>query len=231
MNSFSNAKNAIKYYVVALFCLQFSLQISVLSAQTTVDKSLPSPIVWLEGEANKMLVQIDSQRIQLDQNEKSLEDFLYKNALPFWDTKLMARGLGGKQYRKASLSLKNSLEEQWKLTLVRYFLKAFPYYNKQRLRLEKTMNCPARNRCWLGTTVDIAGKKGIDLDFYVRWKKPKSGQSKWQVIDMRVAGVSLLKHKRGETREVLNKQGIDGLINALKIKNSVLSLTALVPGA
>jgi ABC-type transporter MlaC component len=167
----------------------------------------------------------------LDQNEKALEDFLYKNALPFWDTRLMARGLGGKEYRKASATIKQDLEEQWKLTLIRYFLKAFPYYHKQRLELEKTMNCPAKNRCWLRTTIEIAGKQGVELDFYLRWNKPKTGKNKWQVIDMRVAGVSLLKHKRGETRGVLHAQGIDGLIKALKNKNSELSLAAIGPGA
>ncbi len=219
-------KNLNRTFFVILFFAHFSLQ----AADSDSEFQRPTAKIWLETEANKMLSRIDQNKSVLLRNDKALQKFLYDNAIPFWDTRLMAKGLGGLPYRQASNELKSNLEEQWKLTLVRYFLKAFPYYDDQRLVLEDEFNCPSENRCWLKTQIDIAGKKAIDLDFYVRWHKQSSGDKNWQVIDLRVAGVSLLKHKRGETRAILKEKGIVGLIAVLKNKNVELLVSAVEPG-
>ncbi len=225
------------YRISLVFCLSilsvcanssfsFAEQLQPLESQS-IERILPN--IWLETAANKMLSQIDQQRDELERDEIALQKFLYDNAIPFWDTRIMAKGLGGTPYRHASDELKAELEEQWKLTLVRYFLKAIPYYDKQRLVLEDKMDCPSTNRCWLRTRIEIVGRKSVELDFYVRWNKRSAKKQKWQVIDLRVAGVSLLKHKRGETRELLKKEGLKGLISVLKQKNEKVLLTSIEP--
>ncbi len=215
------------YLVLVVIGAHFN---SIIAA--TLENNLrQSPKIWLETEANKMLDRIDQLKPNLNKDEKALQVFLYKNALPFWDTQVMAKGLGGIEFRKANKVMQHKLEEQWKLTLVRYFLKAFPYYQKQRLILNEDVKCSSKNRCWLTTEIEIAGKKAVDLGFYVRWHANKSEAPRWRVVDLRVAGVSLLKHKRGETRAVLKSEGLTGLISVLKNKNTALLLSAINSGA
>jgi len=170
---------------------------------------------WLETTVNDFLDIIDKNRADYDQNPLDLHQMLQEHALIFWDIPLMAKALAGKNWYQADDGLKKQLESEWKRTLIRYFNKAYPYYTNQRLKLENDIRCPAKNRCWLRMNTKIAADKGIDLDFYVK-KKSKKG---WLIIDIRVEGVSMMRHKQAETRMLLEKEGIPGVISALRQKN------------
>ncbi len=172
--------------------------------------------LWLETEINQLLDDVDSKHEKFDSNELNLKNYLIENALIYWDTAKMAKGLAGSHWYKSEKTQKTQLENEWKRTILRYYLRAYSdYYQQQRLSLNEYFNCPGNNRCWLRTQVEISGKKLVELDFYVR-KTKKRG---WQLIDLRVAGVSLFKHKQAEFRQLLNENGINAVIQSLKKKN------------
>lgn len=198
-----------------------------LSGQvTTSAQPQLSAKIWLETEANSLLNVLDSKLEVLKSNPEALEAFFYNKALSFWDSQLMARGLAGRFWYKSSHAMKNNLEVQWKWTLVRYFLKALPLYDGQRLHLNEKMNCPSPRRCWLRTSLKVAGKGAVDVDFYAHLSKKGKSAGQWKLIDLRVAGVSMIRHKKGETRQLLYEKGIAGLITALFNKNKK-ALTSL----
>ncbi len=184
-------------------------------------KSIISPKVWLETETNALLDRMDEQLATFKSNPQKLETFLYDKSMTFWDSAIMARGLAGRYWYKSSQKTKDALQEQWKWTLIRYFLKAFPFYDGQRLHLENKVNCHGPRRCWLRTAIKIAGKGAVNVDLYAHLSKPKSNTNtaQWKLIDIRIAGVSLIKHKKGETRQLLNEKGLSALIAALYKKN------------
>lgn len=193
-----------------LHAQDYSQQVGITSATLGLEAKK-----WLETTVNEFLDNIDKNKADYDKNPQSLQQMLVENALTFWDIPLMAKALAGKRWYQADDELKNQLTSEWKRTLIRYFNKAYPYYTDQRLKLEDDIRCPAKNRCWLRMNTKIAANKGIDLDFYVK----KQHQNGWLVIDIRVEGVSMMQHKQAETRMFLEKEGILGVISALRQKN------------
>ena len=186
------------------------------------EQSIPSPKNWLQQGSNALLDELDQHLDEFKNDQQSLEQFLYQKALPYWDTRLMSKGLAGKYWYKSNPKLRKELQLNWNWTLVRYFVTAFKFYHGQRLDLENRVKCSIETRCWLRTVVSVVGKEDVNIDFYAhltKHRKSKSNQLQWHLIDIRVAGISIIKHKKGETRQILHQKGIQGLISALSNKN------------
>lgn len=184
---------------------------------------IPSPKIWLESTSKSLLDEMDLNLTKYQHDQQALEQFLFNKALKFWDTHLMSKGLAGKFWYKSGPELRKKLELSWKWTMVRYFVTAFEFYDGQRLHLEDRVNCSTRSRCWVKTIIPVVGKGEIDIDFYLHLTKVHNlgaNQLQWHLIDIRVAGISIIKHKKGETRRMLHEQGIAGLISALNKKNN-----------
>jgi phospholipid transport system substrate-binding protein len=182
-------------------------------AGTTV--SVDDPVRWLQGKAQELAAELNAQKAVLDASPQALVAFLESRALPLWETDRMARALLGSYWSKATTEQRKRMKAVWRETLVRYFLRAYPYYHGALPEFEPKADCQTTRRCWVHSHLTVQGHGLVDLDFLLLNHR-KSG---WKVLDVRVAGVSLVAHKKGECLAVANARGLPALLDALASKN------------
>jgi len=204
-----------------------------------------SPKLWLDQQTTATLSTLSAHQQEFDHNPARLLRYIAGIVPQYWDIPRMTRALVGANWRGLSHTKKQTLEHEWSRTLQRYFVRAYPYFSGQSLVLDNSQLCPSPRRCRLRTHVAVAGKGDIKLDFFLHYSwQPniyantnagtKAGAPartrQWRLVDIQVAGVSLMRHKKGESRSVIEKSGIDGLITALKAKNDQVLGAAPVVG-
>jgi len=72
-----------------------------------------------------------------------------------------------------------------------------------------------RNDVTVLTRVVGSQYDGISMNYRLRERK-----GEWKIIDIVVEGVSMLANFRGQFSEVISREGVDGLLNAIRERNA-----------
>jgi phospholipid transport system substrate-binding protein len=197
-------KNAI---LVLMGCLLITT--SVYAAQ--------DPVIMLKNTTSRLLKAIDNNRSTIRSNPKYLEQLIRRIVLPHVNMTVVARSIVGRQHW---LGASNSEKEAFKHELVGYVVRtyasAFSAYKGQEVRLY-----PYRGSLEGKQRVVIHSKvvpdKGQAIN--VSYRLLRQG-NQWQVYDISVDGVSMVRSYRAQFSEILDRKGLSGLTQELKEKQS-----------
>jgi phospholipid transport system substrate-binding protein len=136
------------------------------------------------------------------------------------DLERMARWILGKYWRQTSDSQRREFNEQFRSLLVRTYATAIQSVSLQDIHYLPVRETLSADRAVVRTEVRAAGKPALPIDYLMH---NKSGE--WLVYDVRIEGVSMVTNYRTDFSEQIRTKGMQGLIEALKQKNSRNSVT------
>ena len=196
--------DAVNYrYLIALFVL---IAITFSGAAQATNQEGASKFV--SNLSNQALKTLSASGVPLDEKEIKVRDLLAHN----FDLNLIGRYVLGAAWRKASADERNQYQALFKEFVLRTYSRRFGGYAGQAFTV--TGAKPIGKKDILVST-KIARPSGPPI--LAGWRvREKNGAHK--ILDVVVAGVSMVVTQRSEFRAVVSKQGVGGLIETLRMQ-------------
>ena len=145
-----------------------------------------------------------------------LGGFIDQNVRVHWDASSTTSALIGKEvYQALSVDQEKALVAVVDRTLLRYAVEGFTFYNGQTFNLIDIAISSSGNMGWLKVLMESPIIPDLNLEVLI--KRNKLGI--WKAVDVRFKGITYVAIKKHLYRRLINKKGVDGLIDNLKIKN------------
>ncbi len=136
--------------------------------------------------------------------------------MPHVDVRRMTAAAVGRYWRRASPGQQQSLQEQFKLLLIRTYSGALTQVSDQSIEVQPLRESAGDADVVVKTEIHGRGEP-VELDYRLE----KDGTS-WKIYDLSVLGVWLAENYRNTFAEEISASGIDGLIAMLTQRNHAL---------
>ena len=136
--------------------------------------------------------------------------------MPNVDFLRMTASAAGPAWRKATPEQQKSLQDEFKILLVRTYAGALSQVSDQEVALKPLRASPDDKEVVVRTEIRGRGEP-VQLDYRVQ-KTPGQGAG-WKIYDLNVMGVWLVETYRGQFAQEINAKGMDGLIATLAERN------------
>jgi phospholipid transport system substrate-binding protein len=148
-------------------------------------------------------------------DRKKVVALIDAKVLPHFSFQTMTSSAVGRNWDKATPEQKAQLMEEFKTLLVRTYASAIAAYSSQKFDFRPLRAKPTDTDVTVNVRVLQSGNQAVTIDYDME-KRPTG----WKVWDVRVGGISLVANYRTEFDNLIREGGIDGLIKALRAKNS-----------
>jgi phospholipid transport system substrate-binding protein len=148
-----------------------------------------------QGDISKMIALVDSK------------------VMPYVDFQRMTASAVGRYWRQATPAQQKSLEDAFKILLVRTYSGALSQVQDQTVDVKPMRSAPTDKEVVVRTEVKGRGDP-IQLDY--RLEQTPVG---WKIYDVNVLGVWLVENYRNSFSDQIGTGGIDGLITKLQERN------------
>lgn len=135
-------------------------------------------------------------------------------ALQYFDFDRMTALAVGKAWRQATVGQKVALTAEFRTLLVRTYAAALTAYDNQKISVLPVTTTGAETEVTVQTEIERAGARPIAIDYDL-----EQAGATWKVYDVSIEGISLVVNFRSQFAEAVRREGIDGLIKALRAKN------------
>lgn len=173
------------------------------------------PDTLVKNVTNEVLdIVRNDQEIQSGNQSKTIS-LVENKILPHFNFQEMTRIAMARDWSKANDAQKKALEVEFRTLLVHTYSKALNEYKSQTITFRPFKLKPDSSDARVRTQINQAGAKPITLDYFLQ-----KFNNHWQVYDIEVGGISLVTNYRDFFTSEVRKGGVDGLLAALKTKNS-----------
>jgi phospholipid transport system substrate-binding protein len=148
-----------------------------------------------QGDVSKMIALVDTK------------------VMPYVDFQRMTASAVGRYWRQATPAQQKSLEDAFKILLVRTYSGALSQVQDQTVDVKPMRSAPTDKEVVVRTEVKGRGDP-IQLDY--RLEQTPAG---WKIYDVNVLGVWLVENYRNSFSDQIGAGGIDGLITKLQERN------------
>ncbi len=131
-----------------------------------------------------------------------------------FDVPLITRLVVGRHWRRATDAQKQAFMLVFEEHIVRIYTSQLGVYNDETVAIRNVASRTERDTI-VGTEVMRSSDAPLQLDWLVR---EEAGA--YRVIDIAAEGVSLMTTKRSEFSSVIQRDGLDGLIEKLRLLNA-----------
>ncbi len=169
----------------------------------------------VQNTADTVIKEIAAQQDAVQKDSSVLLGIVKKTLLPHVDSERMSRLVLGRYWRSATAAQKTEFTEQFQQLLVRTYAGPLSKLGNQTIKVTGTKPGPESGELVVESEL-IGGDMGkVPVNYRVA---PVNGQ--WQAFDVVIDGISLINNYRGSFAEVIQRKGLDGLINTLKSQNN-----------
>ncbi|MBK7118643.1 MAG: ABC transporter substrate-binding protein [Comamonadaceae bacterium] len=177
-----------------------------------------APDAWIKRLSTDVLDTIKNDKSLQSGNLPKVIALVDSKIMPNVDFQRMTASAAGPAWRKATPEQQKSLQEEFKILLVRTYAGALSQVSDQEVFLKPLRASPDDKEVVVRT--DIRGRGDpVQLDYRVQ-KTPGQGAG-WKIFDLNVMGVWLVETYRGQFAQEINAKGMDGLIATLAERNKV----------
>lgn len=201
-------------YLLMVITLLFSG--SAFSAE--IDMSNPNKVI--ESVSTKTLARITAEKTRLEADPNYIQVVIEEELIPYFDYKYAAYKVLGAHLRQTTLEQRNEFVEAFRLYLINSYGNILFKYDQQEIQISANTNFENANIVTIPIRIRDNNDQAAQLGFKLR-KNNKSGE--WKVFDVIAEGISMLDTKQSEISELVQREGIDHVINLLKKKNSEFS--------
>ncbi len=191
----------------------------------TGDKPVPPAVQLVEQQTELLLDELSNRKEEFSANPGELVRFAKTVALRHWDIPRTSRLILGPYWRTATTQDRDAFSDEFLRTLLRYVVRAYGYYDEDLIKVVQYDWQAVKRGGWVLSKVQIPGGLKVDVDYRMSYNED---QKSWHLIDIRVEGISLVKVKRSEFRQVIAKHGIQDLIQKMANKNNEVLSSILV---
>ena len=175
-----------------------------------------APDAWIKRLSTDVLDTIKNDKSLQSGNLPKVIALVDCKIMPNVDFQRMTASAAGPAWRKATPEQQKSLQEEFKILLVRTYAGALSQVSDQEVFLKPLRASPDDKEVVVRT--DIRGRGDpVQLDYRVQ-KTPGQGAG-WKIFDLNVMGVWLVETYRGQFAQEINAKGMDGLIATLAERN------------
>ena len=202
--------NSLKKWLISIL----TAMIFMVPASVTVAAEQSDPYVMINEVAMLTFDRIKREKSQIKSNPELLRTVMEEELLPYIDYRFSAFKVLGKYANKVPREKLLEFVSVFREYLITSYAVALGYYDDQQIEFAPAMEFDGRS----DVTVRAVIKDGDRPDIKVAFKVRKDRQSdQWQVYDMVAEGISLLSSKRTEFESILRQDGIDKVIELMRI--------------
>ena len=192
------------------------LVVLTLAAAPLAQGADEAPDAWIKSLSTEVLDTIKADKSLQSGNLPKVVALVDSKIMPNVDFQRMTASAAGPAWRKATPEQQKSLQEEFKILLVRTYAGALSQVSDQEIAL-KPLRAAAEDKEVVVRT-EIRGRgEPVQLDYRLQ-KTPGQGAG-WKIYDLNVMGVWLVETYRGQFAQEINAKGIDGLIASLAERN------------
>ena len=193
------------------------LVVLTLAAAPLAQGADEAPDAWIKRLSTEVLDTIKADKSLQSGNLPKVVALVDSKIMPNVDFQRMTASAAGPAWRKATPEQQKSLQEEFKILLVRTYAGALSQVSDQEIAL-KPLRAAAEDKEVVVRT-EIRGRgEPVQLDYRLQ-KTPGQGAG-WKIYDLNVMGVWLVETYRGQFAQEINAKGIDGLIASLAERNN-----------
>jgi phospholipid transport system substrate-binding protein len=175
-----------------------------------------APDAWIKRLSTDVLDTIKNDKSLQSGNLPKVIALVDSKIMPNVDFQRMTASAAGPAWRKATPEQQKSLQEEFKILLVRTYAGALSQVSDQEVFLKPLRASPDDKEVVVRTEIRGRGDP-VQLDYRVQ-KTPGQGAG-WKIFDLNVMGVWLVETYRGQFAQEINAKGMDGLIATLAERN------------
>ena len=192
------------------------LVVLTLAAAPLAQGADEAPDAWIKRLSTEVLDTIKADKSLQSGNLPKVVALVDSKIMPNVDFQRMTASAAGPAWRKATPEQQKSLQEEFKILLVRTYAGALSQVSDQEIAL-KPLRAAAEDKEVVVRT-EIRGRgEPVQLDYRLQ-KTPGQGAG-WKIYDLNVMGVWLVETYRSQFAQEINAKGIDGLIASLAERN------------
>ncbi len=195
-----------------LVILSLATFLSIASARAEV----VSPVTVLNNAANQMLSSLAENKSKLQKGNGIIYNIVNRVLLPYIDLDRMGMAVVGRQYwTSATPAQKDEFIKQFTHLVTSTYAAALASYNDDKVQFFPLRTDYTTSRLLTVKSVIIRRNgQRIAVDYNV----VRDGDS-WKVYDFSIENVSMVQSYRSQFSDVLAKQGMNGLLNRLRMHN------------
>ncbi len=160
---------------------------------------------------DQVLAELGKKGIDDDTKIKSLEKIVFDD----FDFGTISRLVLARNFKKFSKEQQKDFEDQFKVYLSRSYGKRLLRYANEKVEFRKA-RVEKRGDVTVMTMIIGGAADGIDMSYRMR------NRSKgWKVIDVVIEGISLISNFRTQFKEIIGRDGPEGLLQKLRDKTFV----------
>jgi phospholipid transport system substrate-binding protein len=173
-----------------------------------------TPNAFVQAVGDNALEAIKQAHIQNGDVAK-VNTIVNQYVLPYVDMQKTTRLSAGRYWRQATPKQQAELVEAFKGTLIRTYSGAFTKVDpSSKLQVQPFHGDPKADDLAVRSVLTQNNAPSINIDY--RLEKTSAG---WKIYDLNVEGIWLIQNYRNQFAEQISRNGIDGLIQALKNQN------------
>jgi phospholipid transport system substrate-binding protein len=196
--------------------LASALAVLTLAAMPLARAADEAPDVWIKRLSTDVLDTIKADKSLQSGNLAKIIALVDSKIMPNVDFLRMTASAAGPAWRKATPEQQKSLQDEFKILLVRTYAGALSQVSDQEVALKPLRASPDDKEVVVRTEIRGRGEP-VQLDYRVQ-KTPGQGAG-WKIYDLNVMGVWLVETYRGQFAQEINAKGMDGLIATLAERN------------
>lgn len=202
--------------------LSFTIAAS-FADETTVTVSAKNcdviaPCVVVKDSANLL-----SDAVNANKSNKETIKLIQNGILPKINFKLITASAMGSHWKEASKEQQDQVIDLFQQLLVNTYATALSKFAGSSINIASAnINDANKNKATVKTTITLPatsdGKtKTVAVDYFLAQTKDE-----WKIYDVKIENISIVVTYRSQFDEIINKDGIDGLISQLQKKVTAL---------
>lgn len=169
----------------------------------------------VQNTANTVIKDIAAQQAAVQKNPAALLSIVKKTLLPHVNAERMSRLVLGRYWRTATPAQRAEFTDQFQQLLVRTYAGPLSKLGNQTIKVTGTKPGAESDELVVESEL-IGGDLGhVPVNYRVALV---DGQ--WQAFDVVIDGISLINNYRGSFAELVQRKGVNGLIDTLKSQNN-----------
>ena len=195
---------------------RFFIALLTLAVSAVASAQAQTPDALVKQLGDDVLAALKADRAIKSGDLQGVIALVDTKVMPHVDVQRMTSAAVGRYWRQASPEQQQSLQEQFKLLLIRTYSGALTQVSDQSIDVKPLRDSGDDGDVIVKTEIRGSGEPA-ELDY--RLEKNGTG---WKIYDLSVLGVWLAENYRNTFAEEIGTSGIDGLIAKLTERNRTL---------
>lgn len=176
------------------------------------DPAIAAAHAAVEKLVDQVLAELRKTGVADDVKIESLEGIVFGE----FDFDTISRLVLARNFKKFSKPQQQEFEDQFKVYLSRSYGKRLLRYANEKVEFRNARLEP-RGDVTVMTTIIGGAADGIEMNYRMRNRKDE-----WKVIDVVIEGISLISNFRTQFKDIIGRDGPDGLLAKLRDKTFVV---------